>query len=130
MILLIACGRTRDWRRNVALCVGVLALFISGLLSAPFTFLFTTPAYIMICTALIVMRRPPPAEWAWKIAALLMCLISFFASGLFDYYLGTVATAGRTPSAGITLCAKIHGCSCASRIGGPACRLPALPGPW
>jgi hypothetical protein len=101
MILLIACGRTRDWRRNVALCVGVLALFISGLLSAPFTFLFTTPAYIMICTALIVMRRPPPAEWAWKIAALLMCLISFFASGLFDYYLGTVATAGRTPSAGI-----------------------------
>jgi hypothetical protein len=30
--LLLACGRARDWRGNVALCVGILVLFISGLL--------------------------------------------------------------------------------------------------
>jgi hypothetical protein len=33
----LACGRIRDWRGNVGLSVGFLALFISGLLSAPFT---------------------------------------------------------------------------------------------
>lgn len=101
LVLLLACGRTRAWRRNIALSVGFLALFISGLLSAPFTFIFATPAYIAIGAALIIARRPSHVEWAWKIAALLMCVIFFFASGLLDYYLGTIATVGRTPTAGV-----------------------------
>jgi hypothetical protein len=99
--LLLVCGRLRDWRGNALLAVGFLALFISGLLSAPFTFVFATPAYVAICAALILTRRPSTAEWAWKIAALALCLIFFFASGLLDYYLGTIATAGRTPTAAI-----------------------------
>ena len=97
----LACGRIRDWRGNVGLSVGFLALFISGLLSAPFTFIFASPAYIAICAAIVLARRPPRVEWAWKAAALLICLIFFFGSGLLDYYLGTIATAGRTPSAAI-----------------------------
>jgi hypothetical protein len=56
---------------------------------------------VAICAALILTRRPSSAEWAWKIAALALCLIFFFASGLLDYYLGTIATAGRTPTAAI-----------------------------
>ena len=76
-------------------------MFISGLLSAPFTFIFATPAYVAIGTALIVARRPTLPEWAWKTAALLICLIFFFGSGLLDYYLATIATVGRTPTAGI-----------------------------
>jgi hypothetical protein len=40
-VVLLACGRTPDWRRNVLLSLGFLALFISGLLSAPFTFIFS-----------------------------------------------------------------------------------------
>ena len=99
--LFLMCGRVRDWRGNVALSVGFLALFISGLLSAPFTFIFATPAYIAISIAVILARRPPRAELAWKTAALLLCLGFFFGSRLLDYYLGTIATAGRTPGSPI-----------------------------
>ena len=99
--LFLMCGRVRDWRGNVALSVGFLALFISGLLSAPFTFIFATPAYIAISVAVILARRPPRAELAWKTAALLLCLGFFFGSRLLDYYLGTIATAGRTPGSRI-----------------------------
>ena len=99
--LFLLCGRVRDWRGNVALSVGFLALFISGLLSAPFTFIFATPAYIAISIAVILARRPPRAELAWKTAALLLCLVFFFGSRLLDYYLGTIATAGRTPGSPI-----------------------------
>ena len=97
--LLLLCGRQRDWRRNAVLAAGFLALFISGLLSAPFTFVFAAPAYVAISAALILARGPRPSEWAWKIAALALCLMFFFGSGLLDYYLGTIATAGRTPTA-------------------------------
>jgi hypothetical protein len=99
--LLLVCGRLRDWRGNAILAAGFVALFISGLLSAPFTFVFATPAYIAICAALVLTRRPSRAEWVWKISALALCLLFFFASGLLDYYLGTVATAGRTPTTAI-----------------------------
>ena len=97
--VLLVCGRLADWRANALLALAFFALFVSGLISAPFTFVFATPAYIVICAALILTRRRPPAEWAWKATALAFCLIFFFASGLLDYYLGTIATAGRTPTA-------------------------------
>jgi hypothetical protein len=97
----LACGRTGDWRRNILLSVAFLALFVSGLLSAPFTFVFATPAYVAISAAVILARWPPRAEWAWKSAALLSCLIFFFGSGLLSYYLGTIATSGRTPTSAI-----------------------------
>lgn len=97
----LACGRTRDRLRNILLCGAFLALFVSGLLSAPFTFVFTTPAYIAISAAIVLGRRPPRAEWAWKAAALLLCVIFFFGSGLLSYYLGTIATSGRTPTSAV-----------------------------
>jgi hypothetical protein len=100
-VVLLACGRTQSRVRNVALCVAFLALFICGLLSAAFTFVFATPAYVVICAAVILARKPAAAEWAWKIAALVLCLAVFFGSGLLDYYLGTIATAGRSPDADI-----------------------------
>jgi len=99
--VLLICGRLRDWRGNALLAMGFLALFISGLLSAPFTFLFATPAYLVVSAAVIVARRPSLAEWAWKMTALALCLMFFFGSGLLDYYLGTIATAGRTPAGGL-----------------------------
>jgi len=79
--VLLVCGRLRDWRGNAILAAAFLALFISELLSAPFTFVFATPAYAVICAALILTRWPSPAEWAWKIAALALCLIFLFGSG-------------------------------------------------
>ena len=97
----LACGRTRDLPHNLLLSAAFLAFFISGLLSAPFTFVFATPAYIAISAAITVGLRPPRAEWAWKAAALLLCLVFFFGSGLLSYYLGTVATSGRTPTAAV-----------------------------
>jgi hypothetical protein len=97
----LACGRARGPWRNAILCTAFLALFISGLLSAPFTFVFATPAYVVISAAVILGRRPPRAEWVWKAAALLLCLIFFFGSGLLSYYLGTIATSGRTPTSAI-----------------------------
>ena len=99
--LLLVCGRLADWRANALLAVAFFALFVSGLLSAPFTFVFATPAYVAICAAIILAKPRPRTEWAWKIAALALCLIFIFASGLLDYYLGTIATAGRTPTAPI-----------------------------
>jgi hypothetical protein len=93
----LMCGRSRDWRHNLVLAACVLALFISGLLSAPFTFIFFMPPYLVIGAALIVTRRPSAVEWSWKGAALAAGLIFFFASGLLDYYRGTIATASRTP---------------------------------
>jgi hypothetical protein len=101
LALLLACGRSADWRTNLVLATGFLAAFIAALLSAPFTFVFATPAYIAIGGVLVAARRPARAEWAWKIAALASCLIFFFASGLLSYYLGTVATVARTPGAAI-----------------------------
>jgi hypothetical protein len=95
---LLMCGRSGDWRHNLVLAACVVALFISGLLSAPFTFVFAMPAYLVIGVALIVTRRPSGVEWSWKTAVLGLGLIFVFASGLFDYYLGTIATAGRTPT--------------------------------
>jgi hypothetical protein len=100
--VLLACGRTGGWRRNVALCIAFLILFVSGLLSAPISFIFAAPAYIAVAAIVMLARRPPRAEWAWKAAALLLCLIFFFASGLPSYYLGTAATAARTPGTPIT----------------------------
>lgn len=97
MILLLACGRGRDRLQNASLAAGFLALFVIGLVSAPFTFIFATPAYVVICAVLIVARRPTRVEWGWKITALAACLMFFFASGLLNYYLGTIATVGRTP---------------------------------
>ena len=99
--VLLICGRLRDWRGNALLAMGFLALFISGLLSAPFTFLFATPAYVVVSAAVIVARRSSLAEWAWNMTALALCLMFFFGSGLPDYYLGTIATAGRTPAGGL-----------------------------
>ena len=101
LALLLACGRRGDWRANLALAAGFLVAFIAALLSAPFTFVFATPAYIAIGAVLVVTRRPARAEWAWKIAALASCLVFFFASGLLTYYLATVATVARTPGAAI-----------------------------
>ena len=97
--LLLVCGRLRDWWGNAIVAIGFFILFVCGLLSAPFTFVFATPAYVAVSAALILARRRSPAEWAWKITALALCLIFFFSSGLLDYYLGTIATAGRTPAA-------------------------------
>ena len=77
--VLLICGRLRDWRGNALLAMD-LALFISGLLSAPFTFLFATPAYVVVSAAVIVARRPSLAEWAWKMTALALCLMFFFGS--------------------------------------------------
>jgi hypothetical protein len=99
--LFLLCGRIRDWRGNVALCVAFLALFISGLLSAPFTFVFATPAYVAISAAVVLARPPPRAELTWKTSALLLCVLFFVGSRLLDYYLGTIATAARTPNAPI-----------------------------
>jgi hypothetical protein len=67
----------------------------------PFTFVFATPAYVAISFAITVGRRPPRAEWAWKTAGLVLCLIFFFGSGLLSYYLGTIATSGRTPTSAV-----------------------------
>jgi hypothetical protein len=97
--VLLVCGRLADWRANALLALAFFALFVSGLLSAPFTFVFATPAYVVICAAMILAKPRPRTEWAWKIAALALCLIFIFSSGLLDYYLGTMATAGRTPTA-------------------------------
>lgn len=99
--LFLVCGRVGDWRGDVALSVGFLALFVSGLLSAPFTFIFASPAYGAICIAVILARRPPRVELLWKAVALLLCLGFFFGSGLLNYYLGTIATSGRTPTSSI-----------------------------
>ena len=99
--VLLVCGRLADWRANALLAVAFFVLFVSGLLSAPFTFVFATPAYVAICAAMILTKPRSRTEWAWKIAALALCLIFIFASGLLDYYLGTIATAGRTPTAPI-----------------------------
>ena len=44
--VLLVCGRLTDWRANALLAVAFFALFVSGLLSAPFTFVFATPAYV------------------------------------------------------------------------------------
>jgi hypothetical protein len=98
---LLMCGRGGDWRHNLVLAACVLVLFISGLLSAPFTFIFFMPAYLMIGVALIVTRRPSGVEWGWKTAVLALGLIFFFASGLLDYYGGTIATVARTPTAAV-----------------------------
>src|SRR5260370_28364143 len=94
----LACGRTRGGWRNAILCAPFLPLFVSGLLSAPFTFVFATPAYIVISAAVVLGRRPPRLEWAWKAAALPLCLIFFFRSRLLPHYLLTLATSGRTPT--------------------------------
>jgi hypothetical protein len=101
MAALLMCGRSSDWRHNLVLTACVLALFICGLLSAPFTFIFFMPAYLVIGFALIVTRRPSGVEWAWKTAVLASCVIFFFGSGLLSYYLGTVATSERTPASAI-----------------------------
>jgi|EndMetStandDraft_2_1072991.scaffolds.fasta_scaffold11151_3 hypothetical protein len=101
MVLILMCGGAVDWRYNLMLGVGFFALFICGFLSAPFTFIFAMPAYVVIGAALIVTRRPSGIEWAWKITVLGSCLIFVFSSGLIDYFLGTVETVGRTPRAPI-----------------------------
>src|SRR5262245_55683392 len=101
MICILMCGSAPDWRYNLMLWAGFFTLFIAGLLSAPFTFIFAMPAYVVIGAVLVVARRPSGIEWAWKMALLGSCLIFVFASGLIEYYLGTVATVGRTPSAPI-----------------------------
>jgi hypothetical protein len=98
---LLMCGRSGDWRYDLVLAVCIFALFISGLLSAPFTFIFFMPAYLVIGLALIVTRRPSGVEWAWKTAVLASCVIFFLGSGLPSYYLGTIATSGRTPTSAI-----------------------------
>src|SRR5262245_6119661 len=98
MICILMCGSAADWRYNFMLGAGFFALFIAGLLSAPFTFIFAMPAYVVIGAVLIVTRRPSGIEWAWKMALLGSCLILVFTSGLIEYYLGTVATVGRTRS--------------------------------
>jgi hypothetical protein len=101
-LLLVAalhCGASSDWRRNLAWVLGIAGLFICGLLSAPLTFIFMTPPYVVMAAALILARRPAPAEWAWRSAAVLACLAFVVVSGLPDYYLGTAATSARTPPA-------------------------------
>lgn len=98
---LLMCGRSGDWRHNLVLAACVFALFISGLLSAPFTFIFAMPAYVVIGVALIVTRRPSAVEWGWKTAVLASCLIFSFGSGLLSYYLGTIATSARTPDSAV-----------------------------
>jgi hypothetical protein len=101
MVCILMCGSASDWRYNLMLGAGFFALFICGLLSAPFTFIFAMPAYVVMAAVLIVARRPSDIEWAWKMALLGSCLIFVFASDLIDYFLGTVVTVGRTPSAPI-----------------------------
>ena len=101
MVFILMCGSAPDWRYNLMLGAGFFALFISGFLSAPFTFIFAMPAYVVIGAALVMTRRPSGIEWAWKMALLGSCLIFVFTSDLIDYFLGTVVTVARTPSAPI-----------------------------
>jgi hypothetical protein len=101
LIVLMACGRAPDRWRNIALCLAFVALFVVGLLSAPITFLFAAPAYIVIGGIVVAARRPALAEWSWKLAALALCLAFFFGAGLWSYYLGMVATSGRTPAGAV-----------------------------
>ena len=137
--LLLVCGRPPTGGATRVLAAGFLALFISGLLSAPFTFVFATPAYVAICAALILTRRPSRAEWAWKIAALALCLMFFFASGpsrllsRHDRHGRPHADGRRSRGTGsspptpgcscsaITRYAAIHGCCCASTIAERGC---------
>jgi hypothetical protein len=100
-VLLLECGRRIGWLRNIGLCLGILALFVSGLTSAPLTFIFFMPPYAVMGAVLAVVQRPSRSEWAWKIAALIMCLMFFVGGGLPDYYLGTAATSARTPASPI-----------------------------
>jgi hypothetical protein len=95
---LLACGRSPGWQRNLLLAAAFFILFVSGLLSAPFTFVFATAAYVVIGGVLILARRPSRAEWGWKAATVLACLAFVLGSGLIEYYLGTVATTARTPA--------------------------------
>jgi hypothetical protein len=99
MIVILMCGRSGDWRHNALLGGSFFALFISGLLSAPFTFIFAMPAYLAIGAILVMTRRPSVVEWFWKLAVLASCLTFVIASGLLGYFLGTVVTVGRTPTA-------------------------------
>ncbi|PWT89545.1 MAG: hypothetical protein C5B56_06940 [Proteobacteria bacterium] len=98
---LLHCGRAGRWRRNGALSAAILFLFVSGVMSAPFTFIFFMPPYLVIGGVLVAAQRPSRSELAWKVTALLICLLFFVGSGLIDYYLGTAATAARTPAAPI-----------------------------
>jgi hypothetical protein len=97
-VLLLECGRRIGWPRNIGLCLGIFALFVSGLTSAPFTFIFFLPPYVVMGAVLVVVQRPSRSEWIWKLAALVICLIFFVSGGLLDYYLGTAATSSRTPA--------------------------------
>jgi hypothetical protein len=101
---------------------GFFALFISGFLSAPFTFIFAMPAYVVIGAVLVMTRRPSGIEWAWKMALLGSCLIFVFTSDLIDYFLGTVVTVGRTPSVPSVGQASIHRRVAASISGSLAMR--------
>jgi hypothetical protein len=98
LVVLLACGRSANRWRNAALALAFVALFVIGLTSAPITFLFAAPAYIVIGGSVMIARRPVLAEWGWKLAALALCLAFFFGAGLTSYYLGMVATSGRTPA--------------------------------
>ena len=75
--VLLVCGRLRDWRGNAILAAGFVALFISGLLSAPFTFVFATPAYIAICAALVLTRRRREPNGRGKSRRCICLLFSF-----------------------------------------------------
>jgi hypothetical protein len=98
---LLSCGQSPNWRHNLTLAVCVLALFISGILTAPFTFIFFILPYVVIGLALIVTQRRSGVEWTWKASALASCVIFFVGSGLLSYYLGTIATSARTPISAI-----------------------------
>jgi hypothetical protein len=107
VVLFMQCGRQRSVVLNGIICAALLILFISGMTSAAFTYVFFTPFYVLACSLIVFAQPPSWRELAWKTAAIFICIVLFLSADLLDYYLGTVAAVKRTPASQVNWSALV-----------------------
>jgi hypothetical protein len=100
--------RTGDCRlgRNIACAVGVLALTLCAIVSAPVSFLTYVPIYVLM--ALAAMMGQPPRRQAviWKTGLVIALAIAFWGLGFPEYLAATRDLSARTENLALVL--KVH----------------------
>jgi len=89
LVLLIVCGRSTDWRKNVLCGLGVSALAFAGITTAMVTFVFSAISYCFAGLVIMFASACTRREIAWKTGAAIAAVLAFVLFGFPELYLGT-----------------------------------------
>ena len=94
LVALLRLGN-RSNRENLIWGLVILALAVSGFVSAPITFVTYAPAYGLVYISVLAVERPGRRALGWTFGTLLAVAMIFIFGGAIDYLAATAANSSR-----------------------------------